>query len=181
MIAAIGSLDQVGVLKLVSSISYYITEIIKKTFGTASFTLFSHNRDSEHSHKQHIFGVITRPLFYTLTIICILFIWHHRQCVSFFSPECHYADWTAAYIFLIIHFSEYFLLTYKKFFIAHESVHQINILKCIDIALIIFSLKFIPTPYLIASIFISRALIISSFMIYSYYFWHIHPFSTSKK
>lgn len=176
------SMKQAGALTLVSSISYYITEIIKRTFGASSTAVFSHIKHSEHQDKQHLFGKISALLYYFLLLIGLIIFLHYKKCVHFFSPDCQMSDWMPAYLFLIIHFSEHFFLPYKKFFIAHEQSKLLSILETLDLVLVFASLQlwwsYSSTAAFVAVIGV-RCMIGVAYVASAYYLWNIRPVHTA--
>ena len=135
------SLNQAGVLKLVSTIAYSITSIMQKIFGISSSALLAHMKDMALPSKQQAFRIMTQRLYQVLYGIIIFFIINHHIIFTNSSAYSH-NELAYIYLFLILTFSETFFITYEKFYIAEEKTEHLFLFNCIAMALFIFVLSY---------------------------------------
>ncbi|MBN1549518.1 hypothetical protein JW872_02555 [Candidatus Babeliales bacterium] len=174
LFASIFDIQRAGILTLVSHGSYSLSRIIQKLFGTTSGAAFAHIRYHGPLQKQRLFHKINRVLYITLGGIIIMFAATYPYMRSHFDVPS--TTWIPLSIFLIVHFTENILVTYREFFFVEERAHIFTAYTTLG-TLVLFSVlpwlwSFSPLHALVGTLAI-RAGTLGMISLYAYRMWKL--------
>lgn len=164
-----------GVLKLISTLSYSISSIMRKVGGTASSALFAY---SKHTNNQRNFFMATNVVHQFLYGIIIFFTINYYKILVGTGTWMTSTHCALAYFFLMVTLSETLFITYESFLITHEKAHYVAFFNLSTIALIYIVLHNLRYHAPLTTIIILLGMRLITFLAlysFSYYRWHIKP------
>lgn len=189
-------LEQAGVFKLLSHITYTITMIMRKIFGWACDTLLAQTKNSKLAEKQEIFHSITDKINNIMLAITIFLSINLTKIIRLYGSYSSYyntgtssgacsgissvqiINWQLIFFFLAATLIENLFISYEKFYIVEEKNSIIlitNILSLILLSGIVFYAPQIGQTKILLLITIVRIINFTILAIISYLKWRIKP------
>ncbi len=169
-------LSYAGILKLISTLSYSISSIMRKVGGTTASALFASGKHSDEQQKN--FFIATNVVHQLLYGIIIFFSINYYKILMETGTWITGSHLVLAYFFLLITLSESLFITYEAFLITHEKAYYIVIFNVSTMAFIYFILNNLrshaPLITLIALLSV-RIVTFAGMYFFSYYRWRIKP------
>jgi hypothetical protein len=165
-----------GLFKIISTLSYSLSSILRKIAGSTSSALFAHHKHTDN-HQPH-FTLATSVIHQLLYGIIIFFSINYHKILGATSMPLSSSHLIMAYFFLLITISESFFITYETFLITHEKTHYLALFNCsIMIMLFIFlpTIQYTAPVTTLIMLLIVRMLTFASIYWYSHYRWKIKP------
>ena len=116
-------IEQASLLKVLTSISYWITLIAQKVFGISSNALLAHLKSHSAETQQKAFSYLS---FYFNQALYALFIFlsiNGKKIALMQVTSGTFVTWSLLYFLLILSFFESFFILYEKWYIFEEQAH----------------------------------------------------------
>lgn len=180
MAAFYQGLNTASFLKVITSMSHWVTLIAQKVFGISSSAFFAQLKDSDLAARRAFFMRISSQLHQALYALAIFLTINGAKLVAMQSDNSFSVPrWSTLYLMLIISFTESFFVVYDRWFLIEEKAFYTLGLNLISFS-IIYALVYYTQCYAYFSPFILfiaiigvRLLAFSFLSFFSYYFWRL--------
>lgn len=169
-------LEQASLMKVLTSISYWITYIANKVLGVTGNALLAHVKTRSLETQQKAFEYISFLLTQALYSLLIFLLINGRKIALLQIAHTANIQWSLLYFMLIISFFESFFIIYEKWYILEEKASIFFFFNLVS-----FAALYILYPYTqstIAMLVLIIALRLLTFYIltlFSFYRWRIWP------
>jgi hypothetical protein len=177
-------LEQASFLKVITSITYWITLVAQKVFGVSSSAILANAKNTNTQEQKSLFLYLSYYFHQALCSLVIFLLINGKKIVLLhnlnISPS--FLSWSTLYLMLLISFSESFFTIYEKWYIIKEKIAYLfafNFLSFSALYLILnqtsicyTNLSQISFFILIISVRMSMLLVLTLF---SYHQWQIWP------
>ena len=165
-----------SLMKVISSIAYWITLLGKNVLGIASNALFSHIKSHSETTQKNAFHIISGIFTQALYGLGIFLLINGYQLMLFYINAPAQVTWSLLYFMLFLTFFENFFVIYEKWYILEEDTALYLFLNLISIGLLYSLTPFLTSPLVIVSIIIGVRVITYLFLVLiSWYRWNILP------
>lgn len=169
-------LTYAGLFKIISTLSYSLSSILRKIGGATSGALFAHHKHTDN-HQPH-FMLATHVMHQLLYGIIIFFSINYYKILGATSTPLSSSHLIMAYLFLLIVISESLFITYETFLITHEKTHYLVLFNCSTIALLFVflpSIQYAAPLVTLVTLLLVRILTFIGIYWYSQHRWKIKP------
>jgi hypothetical protein len=167
---------QTGILTLISSYTYFINSLIKKTCEISSSALFSQSTILSREEKQSLFNKVTGSTYYMLSLLGLILVMLYPSALRIFTKANY--DLLPIVLFMLFQFSENFLIMYEKFFIAEEKAATLFMINAVTLPFYLGTLygyQSLPSHLGLVFIIGIRLATLAFFILFSLYWWGIKP------
>lgn len=169
-------LEQASIMKIITSISSWITIIGQKVFGITGNALFAHVKSRSLETQQHAWDYVTHLLNQSLTALLIFLLINGKKLLVLQTKTPGAISWPLLYFMLIITFFESLFILYEKWYILEEQAGLYFGMQAVSLWLLYTSVSYMDSPFIIllaiALIRLSTLILITLF---SFYRWNIWP------
>ncbi len=169
-------IEQASFMKVITSISSWITLIAHKVFGITSNALLAHLKFRSLETQRIAFSYLTALLNRALSFLLIFLIINGKKIALLQITPQATINWSLLYFLLIISSFESLFILYEKWYIIEEKAHYYFLFNGICIGLIYSLINYLRSP--IAMLLLIITLRIATFIfltLFSFYWWHIWP------
>ncbi len=170
--------QEAGALTLASAVTYFLSTLVKKIFGSSTEATFSNAKEIAAEEKQKLFNQTAGITYYVLSVVALVFLITCPTLMHLLGTDISPTALLPIYLYIVFNFSENFFTSYEKFFMTEEKTHIFAGFNFLALSLIAFTLKFVIT----FSVAIGLGLILAirffsfgSLALFSFYRWGIRP------
>ena len=169
-------LESASLMKVLTSISYWITYLANKVFGVTGNALLAHVKTRSLETQQKAFEYISFLLTQALYSLLIFLMLNGKKIALLQIPSTASIQWSLLYFMLIISFFESFFIIYEKWYILEEKASIFFLFNFIS-----FGALYALYPYtrsVVAMLILIITLRLFTFFILSmlsFYRWRIWP------
>lgn len=176
--------EQASFLKVITSITYWITLVAQKVFGISTSAVLANAKNMEVPEQRSLF-IFLSSYFYQALYGLIIFLLINGKKIAMlhsinFSPTL--LSWSTLYLMLLISFCESFFIIYEKWYIIQEKIAYLFSFNALSFAILYFILNHTPLYYAQISqltffilIICVRMLMLLLLTLFSYRRWQIWP------
>ena len=169
-------LEQASLMKVLTSISYWITLIGNKVIGITGNALLAHVKNRSLDTQRKAFEYISYLLTQSLYFLLIFLVINGKKIALLQSAPSGKISWSLLYFLLILSFLECFFVIYEKWYIFEEKASIYFFFNLVSFsALYLFYSLMHSTPALLVFIIGLRLLTFFALTFFSFYRWNIWP------
>lgn len=173
---AVFGIEHASLMKVMSTISQWISLISNKTFGISSNALLAHLKTRSLATQQNAFLYLSSLLSQALYFLGIFLLLNGKKIVLFYVDPALTVSWSLLYFMLINNFLESLFVLYEKWYIFEEEAFYLLLFNAASFSALYLLLTTISSPFSLAlSVLAVRALTLLSITIFSSYRWNIWP------
>ncbi len=163
-------------MKVITSISYWITLIAKKVFGVTSNALLAHVKSRSQETQTHAFHYLSDIFNQGIFCVVIFLLINGRKLATILYQAPASITWSLLYFMLLLTFFESFFVLYEKWYILEEDAHTYFGINLLSVGLAYSIVRWLPSPVsIIVAVISVRMLTFAALMIISLYRWSIWP------
>ena len=169
-------LEQASLMKVITSISYWITLIGTKVFGITGSALLAHVKTRSAETQQRAFEFVSFLLTQSLYALLIFLLINGKKIVLLQTSTAGAIQWSLLYFMLLISFFECFFILYERWYILEEKASIFFFFNLIS-----FGMLYVLYPYthstvaMLTLIIALRLLTFCILTVFSFYRWNIWP------
>lgn len=169
-------LEQASLMKVITSISYWITYIANKVFGVTGNALLAHVKNRSLEVQQKAFEYISFLLIQALYFLIIFLTINGKKIALLQTRSSGHIEWSLLYFMLIISFFESLFIIYEKWYILEERVGTFFLFNLVS-----FGLLYALYPHTTSTITMLTLIIVLRLVTFlimtlvSFYRWRIWP------
>lgn len=165
-----------SLMKIITSISYWITLIAKRVFGVTSNALLAHLKSRSPETQIQAFHFLTEVFNQALYGVLIFLIVNGRKIALHQFDSTQGITWSLLYFMLILTFIESFFILYERWYILEEDAQTYLLFNVASIGLLYFVVNALHSPVAILSAIICiRVITFILLSLFSFYRWKIWP------
>ncbi|MBA3751702.1 hypothetical protein H0X06_02810 [Candidatus Dependentiae bacterium] len=169
-------IEQASLMKVISTISQWVTLISHKTFGISSNALFAHLKSRSLETQQNAFSYLSSLLNQALYFLFIFLLINGKKITLLQIDPAATISWSLLYFMILNSFLESLFVLYEKWYIFEEEAFYIFFFNVTSFSLLYLFIISLHSPLSIAlSILGLRTLTLLSITFFSSYRWHIWP------
>ena len=169
-------IEQASLLKVLTSISYWITLITQKVFGISSNALLAHLKSHSAETQRNAFSYLSFYFNQALYALLIFLSINGKKLALMQVTSGAFVTWSLLYLLLILSFFESFFVLYEKWYIFEEQAHYYLLMNAISFGLLYALLPQILSPVsILLTVIILRSITLLAITIVSFYRWNIWP------
>lgn len=169
-------IEQASLMKIMTSISYWVTLIANKAFGVTSNALLAHLKFRSLETQRAAFSYLTYLLNQALYFLVIFLLINGKKIALLQLTPTATISWSLLYFLLIIAFFESLFILYEKWFIFEEKTHYYVLFNGLSFAVLYSFLSLARSPLAIALLVITlRLMTFVLLTLFSFYWWRIWP------
>ncbi len=169
-------IESASLMKVITSISYWITLIGKKVFGVTSNALLAHLKSRSSETQKDAFHYLTNVFNQALYGILIFLIINGRKIALLQYDGTQGISWSLLYFMLALTFFESFFILYERWYILEEDTLIYLIFNVTSIGILYLAVQSLQSPIaILTTIICIRVLTFILLSIFSFYRWHIWP------
>jgi hypothetical protein len=169
-------IESASLMKVISSISYWITLVAKKSLGITSNALLAHLKSRSLETQAHAFHFLTEVFNQILYGLFIFLLVNGRKIALLQGAQGEPITWALLYGMVILTFLESLFVLYEKWYILEEDVHTYLGFNLISIGLLYLSIQSLQSPVAIVLTIIGmRVATFILLSLFSFYRWNIWP------
>ncbi len=169
-------IESASLLKVITSISYWLTLIAKRVFGITSNALLAHVKSRSPETQTKAFHYLSDV--FNQGIICVLIfllINGHKLGVLLYKAPPQ-VTWSLLYFMLLLTFFESFFVLYEKWYILEEDAHTYLGFNLLSVGFVYLIARTLSSPLsILVGIISVRVVTFTVLMLFSFYRWHIWP------
>jgi len=163
-------------MKVITSISSWITIIAKKALGVTSNAILAHLTSQSQGTQSQAFHFLSEVFNQVLYALAIFLAINGYKIVLHQAPLVPAITWSLLYGMITLTFLESLFILYETWYIVEEDAHIYLLFNALSIGLLFLTLKAVRAPYAILSIIICiRMLTFIALSLFSFYRWKIWP------
>ncbi len=170
-------IESASLMKVISSISYWVTIVAKKVLGVTSNALLAHLKSRSQETQTQAFHFLTEVFNQVLYGLLIFLIINGKKIALHHTvPSASAVTWSLLYGMVLLTFLESLFVLYEKWYIVEEDAHTYLGINLLSIGVVYVVVQYLQTPLAILSTIVCIRL--STFMLlslYSFYRWNIWP------
>jgi len=165
-----------SLMKVITSISYWITLLAKKVFGITSNALLARIKSRSPETQTQAFHFLTEVFNQALYGVLIFLMINGKKIVLHQFDGAPTVTWSLLYFMLILTFFESFFILYERWYILEEDAQTYLGFNLASIGLLYFVVKTLHSPLAILSAIICiRVITFILLSLFSFYRWKIRP------
>ncbi len=165
-----------SLMKVITSISYWITLVAKKVFGVTSNALLAHLKSRSMDTQKEAFHYLTEVFNQALYGLLIFLIINGKKIALHQFNGAPTITWSLLYFMLILTFFESFFVLYEKWYILEEDAQTYLLFNLVSIGFLYAVVKVLHSPLAILSAIICiRVSTFIALSLFSFYRWQIWP------
>jgi hypothetical protein len=169
-------IEQASLLKVLTSISYWITLIAQKVFGISSNALLAHLKSHSTEIQREAFSYLSFYFNQALYALLIFLSINGKKLALMQGASGTFVTWSLLYFLLILTFFESFFILYEKWYIFEEKTHYYLAMNALSFAALYALLPHILSPAtILLTVIILRSITLLIITIVSFYRWNIWP------
>ncbi len=169
-------IESASLMKVITSISYWITLIAKRVFGITSNALLAHVKSRSKETQTQAFHYLSDVFNQGLLSVLIFLLINGRKLGSILYEAPAQITWSLLYFMLLLTFFESFFVLYEKWYILEEDAHTYLGFNLLSVGLVYFVARTLPSPVsILVAIISTRVLTFGVLMVFSFYRWQIWP------
>ena len=174
-------LEYASLMKVMSTISQWVSLISQKTFGISSNALLAHLKSRSLATQQQAFFYLSSLLAQVLCFLGIFLLFNGKKIVLFYVDSASPVSWPLLYFMLINNFLESLFVLYEKWYIFEEEAFYVLLFNALSFTALYIAVSFFTTPFSLAlSVLSVRAITLLSITFFSSYRWNIWPSYTPR-
>ncbi len=169
-------IEQASLLKVLTSISYWITLIGQKVFGISSNALLAHLKSHSPDTQRNAFSYLSFYFNQALYALLIFLSINGKKLVLMQVTTGAFVTWSLLYFMLILSFFESFFILYEKWYIFEEQAHYYLLMNALSFGLLYAVIPHILSPAsILLTVIALRSITLLAITIVSFYRWNIWP------
>ena len=165
-----------SLMKIITSISYWIKLIAKKVFGITSNALLAHLKSRSQETQIQAFHFLTEVFNQALFGVLIFLIINGQKIAQYQFDSTKGVSWSLLYFMLILTFIESFFVLYERWYILEEDAFIYLLFNVASIGVLYLIVGMLPSPIAILSAIICiRVTTFILLSLFSFYRWKIWP------
>jgi hypothetical protein len=169
-------IESASLMKVISSIAYWIKLIAQKVFGISGNALLAHLKSRTPELQRSAFNYLASLTNQALYGLLIFFVINGKKLALMQMAHPVHLNWSILYFMLILTFLEGFFVLYEKWYIFEEKASVFFLFNGISIALIYVSTFAFENPLLkLLTIIAVRVLSFIALSLFSFYRWKLWP------
>ncbi len=169
-------LEQASIMKIITSISSWITIIGQKVFGITGNALLAHVKSRSLETQQHAWDYVTHLLNQSLTALLIFLLINGKKLLMMQTHTPGSIAWPLLYFMLIITFIESLFILYEKWYILEEQAGLYFIIQAASLWILYASASYFESALLVLlTIALIRIATLILLTLFSFYRWKIWP------
>lgn len=169
-------IESASLMKVITSISYWITLIAKKVFGVSSNALLAHLKSRSADTQKQAFHYLSRVFNQALYGLLIFLVINGKKLALEQLQGHQTVTWSLLYFMLLLTFCESFFILYEKWYILEEDAHIYLAFNGISIATLYALIRSLHSPTtIIITVIILRIITFILLSLFSFYRWNIWP------
>lgn len=169
-------LEQASLMKVITSISYWITLIAQKVFGVTGNALLAHVKTRSLETQRKAFEYISFLLTQALYFLVIFLIINGKKIALLQAAQTEGIRWSLLYFMLILSFFECFFIIYEKWYILEEKASIFFLFNLISFGALYTLYPYVRSTVALLMVIITiRLLTFFVLTLFSFYRWKIWP------
>ncbi len=169
-------LEQASIMKVITSISSWITIIGQKVFGITGNALLAHVKSRSLETQQLAWDYVTHLLNQSLTALLIFLLINGKKLLVLQTKMQSSITWPLLYFMLIITFIESLFILYEKWYILEEEAGIYFIMQATSLSFLYSMVAYLESPVIILmTIALLRISTLVLITVFSFYRWNIWP------
>ncbi len=169
-------IESASLMKIITSISYWITLIAKKVFGITSNALLAHVKSRSKETQTKAFHYLSDIFNQGISCVLIFLLINGKKLAYLLYEAPPQVTWSLLYFMLLLTFFESFFVLYEKWYILEEDAHTYLGFNLLSVGLVYFIARTLSSPTsILVAIIIVRALTFIVLTLFSFYRWKIWP------
>ncbi len=169
-------LEQASLMKVITSISYWITYIANKVFGVTGNALLAHTKSRTLATQRKAFDYISFLLTQALYGLVIFLSINGKKIALMQMAPTAQITWSLLYFMLLLNFFESFFIVYEKWYILEEKAGIFFFFNLMSFAVLYACYSSVSSS--IAMLILIIAVRLATFFaltLFSFYRWNIWP------
>ncbi len=169
-------IESASLMKVITSISYWITLVAKKALGVTSNALLAHLKSRSPETQIHAFHFLTEVFNQVLYGLLIFLIINGKKILLHQVQSIPTVTWSLLYGMVLLTFLESLFVLYEKWYIVEEDAQTYLGFNLISIGLLYLVIQMLQAPLAILSAIICiRVITFIALSLFSFYRWNIWP------
>ena len=165
-----------SLLKVMTSIAYWIALLSKNVFGTTSNAVLAHLKSRSAQTQQEAFHYLSLVANQALYCLIIFLLINGQKILLAQVTDESPISWSLLYFMLLINFFEGFFVLYEKWYILEEDAFIYVLLNAVSLGVLYLIIPALLTaPAILAMILSIRIVTFLAILIVSFYRWKIWP------
>ena len=169
-------IESASLMKVITSISYWITLVTKKALGVTSNALLAHLKSRSPETQIQAFHFLTEVFNQVLYGLLIFLVINGKKIALHQVQNIPTVTWSLLYGMVLLTFLESLFVLYEKWYIVEEDAQTYLGFNLVSIGLLYLVIKTLQAPLAILSAIICiRVLTFIGLSLFSFYRWNIWP------
>jgi hypothetical protein len=164
-------------MKIISSISYWITIVARKVLGVTSNSLLAHLKSRSLETQAQAFQFLAEVFSQVVYAVLIFLLINGKRLVTLYGmPQNADILWSLLYSMVLLTFLESLFVLYEKWYIVEEDAHIYLVFNLLSIGILYGSVRSLQSSVVILTTVIGIR--VATFILltgYSFYRWKIWP------